>query len=126
MTNQEQINEIMEKIIDLPQPPILYEDDYPYPWKPFKSNGGETGDTPPSYNKPTLTVETEYDEPVKPKLCPFRKNTYFYTYDGMRNGVVSSEMKHAEFSEEEFQPCLQFECMLYELNGPDGPSCGRR
>ena len=122
MTNQEQINEIMGKLLDLPQRPVFYEDDYPYPWKPFKSNGG-TGDTPADWPQPSTPVEPT-PQPVQPKLCPFRKNTYFYSWSD--NAPISVEITHAEFCEEEFQPCMMGLCMFYQPFGPDGPTCGRK
>lgn len=105
MTNQEQMNEIMGKLLDLPQPPVFHEDDYPYPWKPFKSNGG-TGDAPANWLQPSTTVEPT-PQPVTPKLCPFRKLTFF------KSGNDVTVPQYANHMEEEFQPCLREQCAVW-------------
>ena len=105
MTNQDQMNEIIGKILDLPQPPVFYEDDYPYPWKPFKSNKG-TGDAPVDWLQPSTTVEPA-PQPITPKLCPFRKLIFF------KSGVNITVPKYAKCMEEEFQPCLREQCAMW-------------
>ena len=105
MTNQEQLNEIMGKLLDLPHPPVFYEDDYPYPWKPFKSNGG-TGDAPAEWLQPSTTVEPT-PQPVQPKLCPFRKMTFF------KSGNDVTVPQYAQYMDEEFQPCLREQCAVW-------------
>lgn len=100
--------------MELPQSPTFYEDDYPYPWKPFKSNGG-TGDTPVDWLQPSTTVEPT-PPPVVSKLCPFRKRTWFYTSDN-----YNSVPEYANHMEEEFLPCLHEQCAMW--NGK-GERCG--
>lgn len=109
MTNQEQINEIMGKLLDLPQPPVFYEDDYPYPWKPFKSNGG-TGDAPADWPQPSTSVEPT-PQPVTSKLCPFRKNFRFMAR--CADGDFSVRINHSEYVTTEFLPCLREQCAVW-------------
>ncbi len=71
----------------------------------------------------TTTAAPEVKEP-EPLLCPFRKNTYFYSWSD--NAPISVEITHAEFCEEEFQPCMMGRCMFYRPFGPDGPTCGHK
>ena len=103
--SQEQINEIMGKLLDLPQRPVFYEEDYPYPWKPFKSNGG-TGDVPADWLQPSTTVEST-PQPAASKLCPFRKQIYF------KSGSDVTVLQYAQYLEEEFQPCLREKCAVW-------------
>ena len=107
MTNQEQINEIMGKILDLPQPPVFYEEEYPYPWKPFKSNGG-TGDPSPEWLQPSTSVEPT-PQHVQPKLCPFRKHIHFKN----DKDAFDVALNFANHMEEEFQPCLREQCAVW-------------
>lgn len=109
MTDQEQINEIIGKLLDLPQRPVFYEDDYPYPWKPFKSNGG-TGDAPADWPQPSTTVEPT-PQPVASKLCPFRKLTFF------KSGNDVTVPQYAQYMDEEFQPCLREQCAVWNPKG---------
>ena len=94
-----------EEKMELPPSPVFYEDDYPYPWKPFKSNGG-TGDTPVDYLKPSTSGIPE-PKPIAPKLCPFRKRIYF------KSGNDVTVLKYAQHFEEKFQPCLREECAAW-------------
>lgn len=107
MTNQEQLNEIMGKLLDLPHPPIFYEDDYPYPWKPFKSNEG-TGDAPADWLQPSTTIEPT-PQPVPSKLCPFRKRIHFKN----DRDAYDVALNFANHMEEEFQPCLREQCAVW-------------
>ena len=107
MTNQEQLNEIMGKLLDLPHPPVFYEEDYPYPWKPFKSNGG-TGDAPADWLQPSTTVEPTPQQ-VQPKLCPFRKHIHFKN----DRDAYDVALNFANYMEEEFQPCLRERCAVW-------------
>ena len=109
--------------MELPQSPVFYED-YPYPWKPFKNNGG-TGDHSPDLLNPSTTVILQ-PEPVAPKLCPFRKKTVFYQNDYTTHAEgekVMLNLPRAEWMEEEFLPCMKNECMLYNAYAPGGPCC---
>ena len=51
------------------------------------------------------------------KLCPFRKHTIF-----KKNGV-KVQRQYATDTEEEFLPCIQSDCMFYNLYAPGGPVC---
>lgn len=118
MTNQEQMNEIMGKLLDLPQPPVFHEDDYPYPWKPFKSNGG-TGDPSPDLLNPSTTAIPQ-SKSVTPKLCPFRKKTIFYQNDyttRVEGEKVMLNLPRAEWMEEEFLPCIREKCAVWNEKG---------
>jgi len=115
---------VSKEEMELPQAPTFREDDYPYPWKPFKSNGG-TGDPQPDWSQPSTTAISQ-PEPIKPKLCPFRKKTIFYQNDyatHIEGEKVMLNLPRAEWMEEEFLPCVQSECMFYNLYAPGGPTC---
>ena len=90
---------------ELPNSPELYLDP---PWKPFKSNG--TGDDPQTWILPSTTAGPA-PQPIKPKICPFRKKTYGMAGNGSETWQVS--MNSAEFFEEEFQPCLCEQCGVW-------------
>ena len=47
------------------------------------------------------------------KLCPFRKITSAYYYQSELNPKVVTEMKNAEWTEEEFAPCIKGKCLAY-------------
>lgn len=101
---------IKEEKMELPQPPVFYEDDYPYPWKPSKSSGG-TGDAPADWIEPSTTVEPT-PQPVQPKLCPFRKKIYAKA-DLSDGSSTQATIKYANHFEEEFQPCLREQCAVW-------------
>ncbi len=115
MTNQEQIqeqiNEIMEKLLDISQSPVFYEDDYPYPWKPFKSNEG-TGDAPADWLQPSTTVEPT-PQPIPSKLCPFRKHIHFKN----NKDAYDVSLNFTTHMEEEFLPCIREKCAVWNEKG---------
>lgn len=47
------------------------------------------------------------------KFCPFRKITSAYYYQSELNPKVVTEMKNAEWTEEQFAPCLKEKCRAY-------------
>lgn len=61
---------------------------------------------------------------MKNKLCPFRKITSAYYYQSEQNPKVVTEMKNAEWTEEEFKPCLKEKCMAYYTTTYDYSYCG--
>ena len=59
------------------------------------------------YKKPFF----QQDKSVK--FCPFRKITSAYYYQSELNPKVVTEMKNAEWTEEQFAPCIKGKCLAY-------------
>ena len=57
------------------------------------------------------------------KLCPFRKITGAYYYGNEEHPEVMTTMRLANYTEEEFLPCLEGKCMMYIQTWSDG-YCG--
>lgn len=51
------------------------------------------------------------DRPIR--LCPFRKATYAYYHQSEANPKLSTSMRCAEWTEEEFMPCLRDKCSAF-------------
>ena len=63
-------------------------------------------------------LEHYYKEPFfqsdkSVEYCPFRKTTSAYYYQSELNPKVVTEMKNAEWTEEEFRPCIKEKCRAY-------------
>jgi hypothetical protein len=54
---------------------------------------------------------TFQNKPVK--FCPFRKVTSAYYYESELSPKVVTEMSNAEWTEEQFAPCLKEKCLAY-------------
>ena len=93
MTNQEKLNQIMNDMLEYARSPQFFEDK------------GGTGDFP-NYLQPTSTA-TPTPQPVAPKLCPFRKLTFF------KSGNDVTVLQYAQYMDEEFQPCLREQCAVW-------------
>lgn len=52
------------------------------------------------------------------KLCPLRKETYYYTDTIIESQCITalSRVPDAEYTQETFLPCLKDRCMFYNLN----------
>ena len=59
------------------------------------------------------TVKKPFHQKLSVKLCPFRKITSAYYYQSELNPKVVTEMKNAEWTEEEFVPCIKEKCRAY-------------
>lgn len=59
------------------------------------------------------TVKKPFPQKRSVKLCPFRKITSAYYYQSELNPKVVTEMKNAEWTEEEFVPCIKEKCRAY-------------
>ena len=62
------------------------------------------------------------DRPIK--LCPFRKVVYAYYYQSAAHPKLSTSMKCAEWTEEEFMPCLKEKCQAWHTTTYDYSYCG--
>lgn len=80
-----------------------------------------TGNPPPGFDdfiRKTTAIPEEEKKESPPKLCPFRKRTYFLTKsEHTDSGVLESALDYATFMEEEFLPCLREQCAVWNMNG---------
>lgn len=51
------------------------------------------------------------DKPTR--VCPFRKRTSAYYYQSEKSPKVVTSIQHAEWTEEEFMPCLKDKCSAF-------------
>ena len=59
------------------------------------------------------------------KLCPFRKRTNaFKTFISSPNSIVISSSADAEWTEEEFLPCLKEKCQAWHTTTYEWSYCG--
>jgi hypothetical protein len=96
--------------------------DYEYPNKPTFQEDPELNTLSENLKRFCEAIKKvpQYIEKT-PKLCPFRKKTYFMAGNEKHSWSIVAE--RAEFMEEEFQPCIEEKCMLYKSSDC---TCGRR
>ena len=104
-----------EEEMELPQSPAFYEDPMDAIFRMFQENG--TGNPP--YAPIDQTTAVRQPEPIKPKLCPFRKHIHFKN----DKDAYDIALNFANHMEEEFLPCVKSECMFYNAYAPGGPCC---
>ena len=114
MYNPDTLITSKEEQYEIPPAPTFREDPMDAVFRMFQENG--TGN--PLYIPVDQTTAVNQLEPEKPKLCPFRKRTWFYTSDNYH-----SVPEYANHMEEEFLPCVKNECMFYNAYAPGGPCC---
>lgn len=107
MYNPDTLITSKEKQYEIPPAPTFIEDPMDAIFRMFQENG--TGNPP--YVPVDQTTAVHQPEPIKPKLCPFRKKIYAMATNSEHTFNVY--LSKAEYFEEEFQPCLREQCAVW-------------
>jgi len=116
MYNPDTLITSKEEQYEIPPAPTFREDPMDAIFRMFQENG--TGNPP--YIPVDQTTVVRQPEPIKPKLCPFRKKTVFYQNDyttRIEGEKVMLNLPRAEWMEEEFLPCIREKCAVWNEKG---------